>query len=70
VNLKKLNCKAVTAFKVQGDSILSVAFELEIKNGIVVSATQLNPPNVPSSSMGMTAKATWKHFREQSIEAN
>jgi hypothetical protein len=70
MNPKKLNCKAVTAFKVQGDNILSVAYELEIKNGVVVSATQLNPPNVPAASMGMTTKATWKHFREQSIEAH
>lgn len=70
MNLKKLNCKAVTAFKVEGDSILSVGYEIEIKNGVVVSAIRLNPPNVPAASMGITTKHTWKHFREQSIEAN
>jgi len=70
VDLKNLSCKAVTAFKVQGEAILSVAYEIEIRNGKVVSATQLNPPNTPAASMGMTTKHTWKNFREQTIEAN
>jgi hypothetical protein len=70
VDLKNLNCKAVTAFKIKGDGILSVAVEIEIKNGKVVSATRLNPPNLPAASMGMTTKYTWKHFREQDIEAD
>jgi hypothetical protein len=70
VQVKKLNCKAVTAFKVGGENILSVAYELEINNGVVVAVTQLNPPNVPAASIGQATKHTWKHFREQQIEAN
>jgi hypothetical protein len=70
MQVKKLNCKAVTAFKVGGENILSVAFELEIKNGVVVSATRLNAPKVPAARIGQATKHTWKHFREQTIEAN
>lgn len=64
-----LNCKAVTAYKVTDNDILSTAFEFEIKNGTVVSVTRLCPPNVPAVSIGRAVKLLWKYLRSQKTDA-
>lgn len=68
MNLKKLNCSAVTAFKIEGDNVLTTAYSLEIKNGAVVSAERLTPPNLPAASIGKAVKQLWAFMRGQKIE--
>lgn len=68
MNLKKLNCSAVSAFRLEGDDLLTTSYTLEIKNGVVVGFEKLTPPNVPSASIGKAVKKLWGCIRSQKIE--
>jgi hypothetical protein len=70
MNPKKLNCNAAVAFGVKGTDSLSVAYELEITNGVVTRVTRLNAPDRPAVSLGKVQKRSWEYYREQKIESN
>ena len=68
MNPKKLNCRAVAAFRVEGDDLLTTSYSLEIKNGSVVGFEKLTAPNVPTAAIGKAVKRLWTFMRGQTIE--
>jgi hypothetical protein len=60
-----ITCKAVSAFKTGSDSLLTLAIELDIQDGVVVGIRQLNAPNLPAASIGSAQTCLWSQVRNQ-----
>lgn len=66
---KPITCKSIAVFKV--DDLLTLAVELEIIDGKVVSIKNVSrAPNVPASTIGAGNKNLWDQARSQLKPAN
>jgi hypothetical protein len=63
-----ITCKAVSVFKKNGTDFLSVAQEIVIEDGVVVSVRILNPADLPATSIGRASATLWENYRTQGIE--
>lgn len=62
---QSISCTAVTIFKKEGSDFLSVAQEIVIEDGVVVSVKDLNAADLPATTVGRASASLWDSYRNQ-----